>query len=181
MCVRIFNDKLLPLTVYRKYKQGSSHLVQLLMINSATYSERKKIKSKIIYMLRFPRTLLDVVNMDVTLLPRVLKVIADESGSFYRSTVSSRLFYVIRQMVPKLFGFPSAERLRFEARIHQVEVENRGVRRENERLSKVEMENEALRKQINQLKRDLGYSIGAGGRKRSRRIQNKSVPSHSSK
>mmetsp|Transcript_27094 Transcript_27094/g.61215 ORF Transcript_27094/g.61215 Transcript_27094/m.61215 type:complete len:87 (-) Transcript_27094:27-287(-) len=68
-------------------------------------------------------------------------------------------------MVPALFRFPSAERLRFEARIRQMEVENRKVMNENERLSKVEMENEALRKQINQLKRDLTTASGSGGEK----------------
>ncbi|EJK45026.1 hypothetical protein THAOC_36390 [Thalassiosira oceanica] len=91
-------------------------------------------------------------------------------GSSEQYGVSSWLFDVIRQMVPALLRFPSAERLRFEARIRQMEVENRKVMNENERLSKVEMENEALRKQINQLKRDLNYSIGVGGRKRSRRM-----------
>lgn len=70
--VRIFKDMLLSRGLFPSTVQ--LFLVDLLNINSTLFSERKKIRSKIIYMLQCPRTLLDVISMDITLLPRVLKV-----------------------------------------------------------------------------------------------------------
>lgn len=122
----------------------SSPMNTALNINcDRTLSIAKKIRKKVSYLhFRGQFSLLEVLDLNVILMPRVLEFVVTECGL-------SSVYRLVRcGNVSELFGFPSADRLR----VRELEEENDNITKENEAIKQ---ECGKLKEEIEILTREL--------------------------
>ena len=108
-----------------------------------TFSTAKKIRKKVSHLhFRGQFSLLEVLDLNVILMPRVIEFVATECGL-------SSVYRLVRcGNVAELFGFPSADRLK----VRELEEENDKIAKEN---GEIKQEYDKLKEEIETLKREL--------------------------
>ena len=131
------------LEIVSSYIDSSPMNMALKINRDTTLSTAEKIRMKVSHLhFRGQFSLLEVLNLNVMLMPHVLEFVATECG------LSSMYRLVRCGKVAELFGFPSADRLR----ARELEKENDRITKENETIKQ---EHGKLKEEIETLKREL--------------------------